>query len=621
MANIIGTENDDTIQGTDENDVINGLGGDDLISGEDRDDVINGGDGNDVIYGDAGTGTAPGVDAGSILLSRANFVSETASGNNNATVGDSAIYSNVATLEDGTVVSGRLTITAVSDPDLPIDLSGPNGAEILINSGSGQLGAGNTATFRFEFFDPTTGSPVSLNSTATFNDLDRNSIGDQESVTIDSSSFSAFGTSTDTSLNISNSGGVITAAGTEANDPTDQDAWFSTQFENREFIDFTLEARSSQSGFTFSGDLIDDGIIVPVEAGNDTLSGGDGNDVIFGQGGNDVIDGGDGSDTLEGGSGEDTIAGGDENDEIFGGGDSDTLRGGDGLDIVRGQGGEDLLIGGSGADVLDGGENSDTFTFEAVADHVVVGGEDANGLDIDVLDLSGTSRRVIRDGPESESGRVEFLDGDGNVINTLTYSEIERVICFTPGTLIATIRGGVTVEALLPGDKVITRDNGCQPVRWVGRRDLNADQLKACPKLRPILIRAGSLGPNLPTQDMMGRPNHRMRSVHPSANILFGEPEVLIAAKHMITMPGVDCVHPSTVSYVHFMFDSHEVVLANGAWSESFQLSDWSLSGVALEQRNEIVELFPELAQTNSSNAYKAARSPLKSYEAQLLLA
>ena len=619
MAIINGTPGTDVFQGTEVDDQITGLGGNDLISGEGANDLIDGGDGDDVIYGDAGTGTAPGNNAGSLLLTSTNFVSETATGNNNAQVGDSAIYRDVAVLDDGTSVWGRLIVTGTSDPNLNIDISSSAGAEILLNSGTGQVGAGRTASFRFEFFDPATGNPVSLNSTATFNDLDRNSPGDQESVTIDSGSFSAFGTSQDTSLNITTVGGRVTAAGTEANDPTDQDAWFSTQFENREFIEFTLEARSTQSGFTFSGDLIDDGVIVPVEAGDDTLFGGAGQDVIFGQGGADSIDGGAGDDTLEGGSGDDVVLGGAGNDDLFGGEGRDTLDGGEGDDVLRGDLGEDLLIAGPGNDILDGQDNSDRFRIDFAGNHTIIGGEDANGLDVDILDLSGVSANVIRTG--AESGRVDFLDAGGNVINTATYSEIEQVICFTSGTRIATLRGEVPVEALEPGDRVITRDNGSQIVRWCGRRDLQATALAAAPDLQPVLIRAGSLGPDSPVRDMMVSPNHRMLLNQPVAQLLFEESEVLVAAKHLAGMDGIQSVRTESVSYIHVMFDAHEIILADGAWSESFQPGAISLGSIGHEQRGEILALFPELAETQGLNAYGSARRSLRRHEAQLLRA
>ncbi|HSF92831.1 MAG TPA: Hint domain-containing protein, partial [Paracoccaceae bacterium] len=51
--------------------------------------------------------------------------------------------------------------------------------------------------------------------------------------------------------------------------------------------------------------------------------------------------------------------------------------------------------------------------------------------------------------------------------------EIERVVaCFTPGTGIATPKGEVAVERLKKGDRVLTRDNGIQTIRWIGQKKL-----------------------------------------------------------------------------------------------------------------------------------------------------
>jgi hypothetical protein len=249
----------------------------------------------------------------------------------------------------------------------------------------------------------------------------------------------------------------------------------------------------------------------------------------------------------------------------------------------------------------------------------VIGGEDADGQDVGILDLSGVRTNVIRTG--AESGTVEFLDASGNVTNTMTYAEIEQAICFTPGTRIATSRGQVAVETLKPGDRVITRDNGIQPVRWADRRDLSASDISASPIFQPVLIRAGSIGSDLPAQDILVSPNHRMLLMHQSARLLFNESEVLVAAKHLVEMPGIDPVCATGISYIHVMFDSHEVILANGAWSDSFQPGDFSLGGIGQAQRDEILELFPELAEADGLKACRAARRSFRRYEARLLLA
>ena len=67
------------------------------------------------------------------------------------------------------------------------------------------------------------------------------------------------------------------------------------------------------------------------------------------------------------------------------------------------------------------------------------------------------------------------------------------------------------------------------------------------------------------------------------------------------------------------MFDQHEVVLSDGAWTESFQPGDHSLAGIGNAQRNEIFELFPELESAEGLKAYHSARRSLKKHEAQLL--
>ena len=629
MAEINGTSNTDILEGTPENDTINGFNGQDTISGEGGDDSILGGEGDDVLYGDAGEGTAAGNDATPLSLSINNIQSDSSSGNNNAQPGDVAIYSNVAQLEDGTPISARLVLVETSDPDLNVDMSGGAGFEILLNSGSGSSrnDGGETATFRMEFFDPATGQPVALNSTATFNDLDRNSPGDRESVTLDADSFDAFGTATDTSLDVTNQPGSVTAGGTEANNPTDQDAWFSAEFSDRTFIEFTLETRSTQSGFTMNGDLIDDVIVTPIEPGNDTISGGNGQDTIFGQGGDDSLMGDGGDDKLFGGAGNDVLDGGQGQDVLTGGEGEDTLTGGTGDDQLFGGTGEDVLVAGPDNDRLFGGDNSDVFTIGGAGNHVIVGGEDADGSDIDVLDLTaglGTAYsdfNLIQDPNDPEAGRVELLDANGNIFRRVEFSEIENVvICFTPGTKIATPKGEVAVETLQPGDKVFTRDNGIQEIAWAGSRTLSGQELVTSPDLQPVLVRAGSLGPSVPEHDLLLSPNHRLLMTGQSAALHFEDNEVLAAAKHLTSTDGIDVVQSSAVTYVHLMFARHEVILSNGAWTESFQPGDYALKGVGAAQRSEIFKLFPELEQIDSAGAgFGAARRVLKRHEAAIL--
>jgi hypothetical protein len=193
------------------------------------------------------------------------------------------------------------------------------------------------------------------------------------------------------------------------------------------------------------------------------------------------------------------------------------------------------------------------------------------------------------------------------------------VPCFTPGTAIATPRGERAIEELAVGDRVVTRDNGIQEIRWIGRKTLDHGQLAAAEHLRPILVTRGSLGQGLPERDMLVSPNHRFLAANERTMLYFEEHEVLVAAKHLVDSRTIRPVNVLGVTYVHFMCDRHEVVLANGAWTESFQPGDHSLNGLGNAQRTEIYELFPELAERPGRKAYVSARRTLKRYEAALL--
>jgi hypothetical protein len=191
--------------------------------------------------------------------------------------------------------------------------------------------------------------------------------------------------------------------------------------------------------------------------------------------------------------------------------------------------------------------------------------------------------------------------------------------CFTPGTAIATPRGEVAVELLAVGDKVFTRDNGIQKILWMGGRKVTPKDLAQTPGLQPVMIQAGALGPNLPETDLLVSPNHRILMAGGNNALYFEESEVLAAAKHLVHLDGIDVVEAvSGVEYIHIMFASHEVVLSNGAWTESFQPGEMSLRGIGSAQRAELFELFPELI-TDGVNAYGAARTTLRRHEAKLL--
>lgn len=166
-------------------------------------------------------------------------------------------------------------------------------------------------------------------------------------------------------------------------------------------------------------------------------------------------------------------------------------------------------------------------------------------------------------------------------------------ICFAAGTRIRTPQGEVAVETLTPGALVMTVDHGAQPVRWVGRAEIDLSQ---SPHLRPVRIARGALGGGLPESDLTVSPQHRVLVRSRIAQRMFGATEVLVAAKQLLALDGIALASDlDRVTYVHFLFDSHQVVWSNGAQTESLFTGPQALESVGPAARDEILQIFPEL--------------------------
>ena len=555
----------DLIDGGDGNDVIFGQDDDDTITGGAGDDIIDGGIDDDLISGNDGEDTLIGGQGDDVLLGGAGADS-IFGGDDQDTIGAGV----------GDVVEG-----------------GEGGADL------DTLIAAGLATVEY-----TGGDPASEAGTVTFYNEDLSIKGTMDFTEIEQ----VLVVGTQSNATSFDQGGPGTSSINGVVDGTSGD----------DLIDLAYTGDPE-------GDMIDnDDAVLPLLGDEDIVLAGDGDDTVLGMEASDVIFGGAGDDVLMGNAGGDAISGGDGDDSLEGGAGRDILAGGQGDDTISGG----ATTAGDGGDLMFGGTGDDTFV-EVGAGEVIDGGEDADGQDIDVLDLTGAaeaanaggSLSVTLDGSNPENGVVSFFDASGTETGTTAFSNIEQIVpCFTPGTLIATPRGEMLVEDLQVGDRVITRDNGIQEIRWVGAREMSGEDLAAAEHLSPVLIRQGALGNGLPERDMMVSPNHRVLVANDKTALYFEDREVLVAAKHLTGLEGVDQVDVSGVTYIHFMFAQHEVVLSDGAWTESFQPGDLSLKGIGNAQRIEILELFPELDTSEGIAAYSSARRSLKKHEARLLM-
>ncbi len=195
------------------------------------------------------------------------------------------------------------------------------------------------------------------------------------------------------------------------------------------------------------------------------------------------------------------------------------------------------------------------------------------------------------------------------------YASLASPPCFVAGTLIETPAGPVPVETLAAGDIVNTMDHGPQPLRDVGQARFPAPVLDSDPRFRPVLVRRDAFGPGCPAHDTHLSQQHRVLIAGWRTELFFGEPNVLVPIKKLVNGRTI-LIDDSfgAVTYVHLLFDRHEIVWGDGLPSESFH------PGIATEPcatRDELSLMFPEVL--GAASHARAARPCIQDRRARVL--
>lgn len=235
----------------------------------------------------------------------------------------------------------------------------------------------------------------------------------------------------------------------------------------------------------------------------------------------------------------------------------------------------------------------------------------ASGQQI-TLNADGTFTIVGNGQTGSSSFTYTVGNGNGNGVTDVGIVTINSVPCFVAGTRIRTPDGDVPVEDLEPGDLVVTMDDGPQPLRWIGSRRVAASGAFA-----PIRIKAGTFGAH---GTLFVSPQHRVLLRDRLAELLFGEAEVLVAAKELVNGRSITVQQGGEVDYVHLMFDRHQLVWSEGLVTESFLPGPQTMEILDRPVLEEIRALFPALDPETGLGYGPAARPTLRGFEAQVLL-
>ncbi len=186
----------------------------------------------------------------------------------------------------------------------------------------------------------------------------------------------------------------------------------------------------------------------------------------------------------------------------------------------------------------------------------------------------------------------QYVKIGGDSIGSAPYSSIaEQPVCYAKGTLIDTSNGPTLVETLRPGDLVWTLDHGSMSIRW-NRSDAQPLEGVGAGE-KPVLIAAGALGGQLPEQDLIVSPQHRILvGGHRQLQGLFGS-EAFAPAKSLTAVRGIRHMKgKQSITWVHFACDRHEVVKANGCLSESLLLGPMVVNGLTAAERQSVTDIF-----------------------------
>lgn len=149
-------------------------------------------------------------------------------------------------------------------------------------------------------------------------------------------------------------------------------------------------------------------------------------------------------------------------------------------------------------------------------------------------------------------------------------------VSFTRSTRITMATGAQKpVETLKPGDMVLTRDDGPQPLRWIGQTTL-----RAIGDFAPVRIRAGALNN---AGDLLVSPESRLFIYQRDDAVGAGRREVLVRARHLVNGDSVRIETGGHVDYVQLLFDRHQIIFAEGIAAETLLLDPRTRSALPAE--------------------------------------
>ncbi len=170
---------------------------------------------------------------------------------------------------------------------------------------------------------------------------------------------------------------------------------------------------------------------------------------------------------------------------------------------------------------------------------------------------------ALTDTINSTTSTIATILTTGGATPVFNVSNDTVTACYAAGTRILTVRGEVAVEEMRVGDLVVTfAGSGAplKPVRWIGYRHVALTPHPNPEQVRPVRIAAGTLAPGLPHRDLVLSPGHA----------LCIDDHLIDVERLLNGVTVTQDMDASTITYYHIELDQHDLVLAEGVFSETY---------------------------------------------------
>ena len=118
----------------------------------------------------------------------------------------------------------------------------------------------------------------------------------------------------------------------------------------------------------------------------------------------------------------------------------------------------------------------------------------------------------------------------------------------------------------------MTRDDGAQPIRWIGQSTIRATGAEA-----PVLI---TKGPLHNAEHLVVSPNHCVFVYQRQDALGLGRSEVFVKVRHLINGTTIYQRESSFMVYFQLLFDEHQIIFAQGIVAESLMVDPRTIGAI-----------------------------------------